>query len=97
MSMPTYVVLTTLTDHGRRTLRDNPGRIREVNAEMKAMGVTLKDQYALFGQYDFINIMEAPDDTVLTKALIQLASRGTASTMTLPATPTEEFIKRLGG
>jgi uncharacterized protein with GYD domain len=97
MSMPTYVVLTTLTDHGRKTLRDNPGRIREVNAEMKAMGVTLKDQYALFGQYDFVNIIEAPDDAVLTKMLIQLASRGTVSSMTLPATPTEEFIARLGG
>ncbi len=94
--MPTYVVLTTLTDHGRKTLRDNPGRIREVNAEMKALGVTLKDQYALFGQYDFINIVDAPDDAALTKMLIQLASRGTVSTMTLPATPTEEFIARLG-
>jgi uncharacterized protein with GYD domain len=97
MSMPTYVVLTTLTDHGRKTLRDNPGRIREVNDEMKAMGVTLKDQYALFGQYDFINIIDAPDDKVMTKTLMQLASRGTVSTLTLPATPTEEFIKRLGG
>jgi uncharacterized protein with GYD domain len=95
--MPTYVVLTNLTDEGRKTLRDYPGRIKEVNAELKAMGVTLKDQYALFGQYDFINIMEAPDDAVLTKALIQLTSRGTVSTMTLPATPTEEWAKRLGG
>jgi uncharacterized protein with GYD domain len=93
--MPTYLVLTTLTDEGRKTLRDNPTRIREVNDEMRAMGVTLKDQYALFGRYDFVNIMEAADDGVLTRALIQLASRGTASTMTLPATPTEEFIKRL--
>jgi uncharacterized protein with GYD domain len=95
--MPTYVVLTTLTDHGRKTLRDNPGRIREVNAEMKSMGVTLKDQYALFGQFDFINIIEAPDAAVLTKALMQLASRGTVSTLTLPATPTEDFIKTLEG
>jgi len=93
--MPTYVVLTTLTDHGRKTLRDNPGRIREVNAELKAMGVTLKDQYALFGQFDFVNILEAADNAALTKALMQLASRGTVSTLTLPATPTEDFIKSL--
>ena len=95
--MPTYVVLTTLTDDGRKTLRDNPARIREVNAEMKAMGVTVKDQYALFGQYDFVNILEAPDESVLTKMLLQIASRGTVSTITLPATPTEEFIARLEG
>ena len=95
--MPSYVVLTTLTDYGRKTVRANPRRILEVNAELKGMGVTLKDQYALFGQYDFVNIMEAPDDAVLTKALLQLASRGTVSTMTLPATPAEEWVKRLGG
>lgn len=95
--MPTYVVLVNLTDHGRKTLRDNPGRIREVNAELKAMGVTIKYQYAVFGPYDFVNIMEAPDDAVFTRALVQLAARGTASTVTLPATPTEEFIARLGG
>ncbi|MCL5733992.1 MAG: GYD domain-containing protein [Actinobacteria bacterium] len=95
--MPTYVVLTNLTDYGRKTVRDNPGRIHEVNAELKAMGVTLKDQYAVFGPYDFVNIMEAEDDGVLTKALIQLASRGTATTMTLPATPTDEWVKRIGG
>ena len=95
--MPNYVLLVNLTDHGRKTVRDNPNRITEVNAEMKAMGVTIKDQYAVFGPYDFISILEAPDDAVLTKALIQLASRGTASSMTRPATPTEEWIKRIGG
>ena len=95
--MPTYVLLVNLTDYGRKTVRDNPHRILEVNAELKSMGVTLKDQYALFGPYDFVSILEAADDEVLTKALLQLASRGTASTMTLPATPTDEFVKRLGG
>jgi uncharacterized protein with GYD domain len=95
--MPSYILLVNLTDQGRKTVRDNPHRIREVNAEMKAMGVTVKDQYALFGPYDFITIVEAPDDAVLTKALIQFASRGTASSTTLPATPTEEWIKRIGG
>jgi uncharacterized protein with GYD domain len=95
--MPTYVLLVNLTDHGRKTVRDNPNRIREVNAELEGMGVTIKDQYALFGPYDFISIVEAPDDSVLTKALIQFASRGTASSMTLPAIPTDEWIKNIGG
>ncbi len=95
--MPTYVLLVNLTDQGRKTVRDNPHRIQDVNAEMEAMGVTIKDQYALFGPYDFLSILEAPNDGVLTKALLQLASRGTASTMTLPATSTEEWVRRLGG
>jgi len=95
--MPVYVVLTTLTDEGRKTIRDNPHRIKEVNKEMAGMGVKLKEQYALFGQYDFINIVEAADDAVLMKMLMQLASRGTVSTLTLPATPTDEFVARLEG
>jgi len=94
--MATYVLLVNLTDHGRKTVRDNPQRILEVNAELKSMGVTIKDQYALFGPYDFMSVVEAADDAVLMKALIQFASRGTASSLTLPATPTEEWIKQIG-
>jgi uncharacterized protein with GYD domain len=93
--MPSYVLLVNLTDQGRKTVRDNPNRINEVNAELRASGVTIKDQYALFGPYDFVSILEAPDDGVLSRALLKFASRGTASTMTLPATPTEEWVKRL--
>lgn len=93
--MPTYVVLTTLTDEGRKTLLHNPGRIREVNKEIEAMGITLKDQYALLGHFDFVNILEAESNEAITRMAVQLGSRGTVSTLTLPAIPTNDFIAGL--
>ena len=93
--MPSYVVLTTLTDEGRKTLLHNPGRIREVNKEIAAMGITLKAQYALLGQFDFLNILEADSNEAVTRMAVQLGSRGTVSTLTLPAIPTDEFIAAL--
>lgn len=93
--MPTYVMLTTLTDEGRKTLMHNPARIREVNKEIEAMGITIKAQYALLGQFDFLNVLEAASNQAVTKMAVQLGSRGTVSTLTLPAIPTDEFITGL--
>lgn len=57
--MAIYVMLTNLTDEGRKTIKENPGRIKEVNKEVEAMGVKLLAQYALMGPYDFLNVLEA--------------------------------------
>jgi uncharacterized protein with GYD domain len=95
--MPIYVVLTTLTDEGRKTLLHNPGRIREVNKEIAEAGVTLKAQYALLGQFDFLNVLEAASNEAITKLAVQLGARGTVSTLTLPAIPTDDFIAGLEG
>jgi len=90
--MATYVMLTTLTDEGRKTIKENPKRIKEVNKEVEAMGVKILAQYALLGQYDFINVLEAPDNKTIAKVAITLGSRGTLQTMTLAALPLDEFI-----
>ena len=60
--MPIYVMLTTLTDEGRKTIKEKPERIKEVNKEVEAMGAKLLDQYALLGPYDFVNILDAPNN-----------------------------------
>ena len=93
--MPIYVVLTTLTDHGRKTIKDNPDRISEVNREMEAMGVKILAQYSLLGQFDFVNVLEAASNQAVTKVAVQLSSRGTVQTLTLPAMPIDEFIATL--
>ncbi len=90
--MPVYVMLTTLTDEGRKTVKDKPERIREVNKEVEAMGVKILTQYALLGQYDFINILEAPSNEAVTKVALELGARGTLQTMTLPAISLDDFI-----
>ncbi len=94
--MPTYAMLTTLTDEGRKTIKDKPERIKEVTKEVEAMGMKVLTQYVLLGQYDFINIVEAPDNESIARLAVELGSRGTIQVMTLPAIPIDEFIAKLG-
>ena len=93
--MPIYLMLTTLTDEGRKAIKENPDRIKEVNKEVEYMGVKIIDQYALLGQYDFVNIVEAPNNEVVAKLAIELSARGTVQTLTLAAMPLDNFITYL--
>ena len=93
--MATYVMLTTLTDEGRKTVRQNPERIGEVNKEVEAMGAKVVAQYVLMGQYDFVNILEAPDNETMVRVAIELGSRGTLQTMTMAAMSLDEFVATL--
>jgi len=95
VAMPIYCMLTTLTDRGRKTIRENPDRIKEVNKEIEYMGVKIIDQYALLGQYDFVNIVEAPNNEVIAKLSVELSARGTIQTMTLAAMPLDNFVDYL--
>ena len=93
--MGIYIMLTNLTDEGRKTIRHNPERIKEVNKEVEAMGVKVIAQYAVMGQYDFVNIVDAPDNDTVVKVAIELGSRGTLQTMTLAAMTIDELVSTL--
>lgn len=95
--MPKYVMLSTLGPDGHARLRDNPARLREVNADVEAMGVRVLDQYALLGQYDFLNILEAPDERTMARVASTLSARGTLKTVTLQAVDVEAFIDAMDG
>ena len=93
--MAIYVMLTTLTDEGRKTVKEKPERIKDVNREVEALGVKILSQYFLLGPYDFVNILEAPDNEVISKVAIELGARGTLQTMTMAAMNLDDFIKAL--
>ncbi|NWF77644.1 MAG: GYD domain-containing protein [Chloroflexi bacterium] len=93
--MAKFVMLTTLTDEGRKTVMENPGRIKEVNKEVEAMGVKILAQYAVLGPYDFVNILEAPSNEAISKVAVTLGARGTLQTMTLAAMDVDAFIASL--
>jgi len=93
--MATYIMLSTLTDEGRKTLKERPDRLQEVNREIEAMGGRVTQQYAVLGGYDFINILEAPDNETVARISVELGSRGTVTLTTLPAMPVDEFTKML--
>ncbi|HEV2753163.1 MAG TPA: GYD domain-containing protein [Solirubrobacteraceae bacterium] len=93
--MPTYVMLSTLSAEGVQTIRNNPARIREVNSEIEQLGATVKAQWATLGRFDFVNVVEAPDDATMSRVSLELGARGTAKYETLAAIPVDEFIAQL--
>ena len=94
-AMPHYLILSTLTDEGLRTIKQKPERIMEVNREIETMGIKVHKQYALLGQFDFANIVEAPDNEAIIRMSVEIGSRGTVHLVTLPALPIEEFVKKV--
>lgn len=93
--MATYVMLTTLGPGGWETVRKNPDRILEVRAEVESFGLKVLAQYALMGQYDFLNLIEAPDEQTMARAAIELAARGTMRTTTMQAIAVEDLVTSL--
>ncbi len=88
-------MLTTLTDEGRKTLKENPERLKEVNEEVEKMGAKILSQYALLGPYDFVNILEVPDSETVYKISVELGARGTLKIETLAALSVDELIDSL--
>ncbi|TAN43968.1 MAG: GYD domain-containing protein [Candidatus Methanoperedens sp.] len=93
--MARYIIISTLTDEGAKTLKKNPGRVKEVNAELKDLGLNVLDQYVVLGNFDFLSIVEADDEAAITKAIVELLSRGSIRTVTYRAIPMNEFIESL--
>ncbi len=89
--MPTYIMLANLTPDGVQTVKNNPQRIKEV----KQLGATVKAQWATLGRFDFVNIVEAPDEQTMARVSLELGSRGTVSYETLAAIPVDDFISSL--
>ena len=95
--MPTYVLLSNLTDEGAKALKANPKRLQEVNKEIEKFGAKVTAQYAVLGLYDFVSIVECPDNETIARVSVELASRGSVRLITLPAMPVANFVRNLKG
>ena len=93
--MSVYLMLTTLTDAGRKAIQEDPERLREINREVEYMGVKIITQYALLGQYDFVNILEAPSNEAVARLAIRLSAKGTTQTLTLAAITLDDLVDAL--
>ncbi len=93
--MAVYIMLSTLSESGRKVLRERPGWIKKVNADVKRMGARVVAQYAVLGPYDFVTVVEAPDNAAISRVSVELGARGGVAGMTLAAIPLDEFIARL--
>lgn len=93
--MPTYIMLATLSSEGVQTVKNNPNRIKEVNTEVEQLGADVKAQWATLGQYDFVSVVEVPDDKTMARVSLELGSRGTGRYESLSAIPIDDFIGSL--
>ena len=93
--MSVYVMLTSLTDAGRKATDEDPDSLREINKEMEYMGVKILAQYALLGQYDFVSILEAPSNEAVARLATRLSGKGTMQTLTMAAMKLDDLIAAL--
>ncbi len=93
--MPTYLMLTTLTEKGVQTLNSNPARLREVNRDIEELGARVLHQWACLGEYDFVSVLDAPDDLTVMKLSVQLGARGSVKFETLPLVAVDELLTSL--
>ena len=93
--MPIYILLSSLSTQGVQTLKANPDRLREVNRDVEELGARVLHQWATLGEYDFVNVVEAPDLATVARISVALGARGSTRIETLPALTIDEFIATL--
>ncbi len=93
LKVNTYIMFSKLTERGRDRVRTHPERILEVNHEVEMRGCHVVAQYAMMGDYDFVTIIEAPDNGEMSRIAIELGARGTIDTTTYSAIPINDFIE----
>src|SRR5919109_459312 len=95
-AMPTYILLSSLTPQGVQTLKSNPDRLREVNKDVEELGAKVVHQWATLGEYDFVNVVEAPDSATIARVSVALGARGSTKIRTLTALTIDEFLGAVG-
>jgi uncharacterized protein with GYD domain len=95
--VPLYLMLTSLTEKGRQTLNANPARLREVNRDVEALGAKVLHQWASLGEYDFVNVVEAPDELTMARLSLELGARGSVKFQTLPLLQVDDLLAALEG
>jgi uncharacterized protein with GYD domain len=95
--MPTYIMLTTLTDQGLQTLRSNPQRLRAVNRDVEALGAKVLHQWACLGPFDFVNVIEAPDAATVSRISVELGARGSAKLQSYELLSIDDLLGAIEG
>ena len=93
--MPTYIILSNLSDQGLQTLQANPDRLREVNKDVEELGARVLHQWFLLGPYDFVNVIEAPDATTVARVAVALGARGSTRMQSFEAIEADQLLSAL--
>ncbi|MGB7623310.1 MAG: GYD domain-containing protein [Terriglobia bacterium] len=95
--MPTYITLTRWTQQGVEKVKESPARLDEFKKLVKSLGGEVKGFYMVTGRYDLVIVTEAPNDDVVAKVALVMASKGGVRSETLRAFTEDEFRKIIGG
>ena len=93
--MPTYVVLYSFTDQGRKHAKETVQRAREAREENARRGFEVRGLYWTQGQYDLVAIVDAPDEQAMIAGLFNIAGAGNVKSETLRAFTEEEMEQAL--
>jgi uncharacterized protein with GYD domain len=93
--VPIYILLSRLSQQGIQTVQTNPDRLREVNRDVEELGAKVLHQWATLGEFDFVNVVEAPDTATIAKVSVALGARGSTRIETLPALTIDEFVRSI--
>ncbi|MCD4687194.1 MAG: GYD domain-containing protein [Anaerolineae bacterium] len=93
--MPVYILLSKLTETGVARVMEDPARLRAIGMEIEHLGVTVLETYATLGEYDFVHVIDAPDNETIARVSMELISRGNLKPLTLPTISVNDFISRL--
>jgi uncharacterized protein with GYD domain len=95
--MATYIILSRFSP---RAFAD-PKELRKLSEEVsrrirrECRKVRWRESYATMGRFDVVDVVEADDPQEVARAATLIRAYGHASTETLPATPWNDFLKRL--
>jgi uncharacterized protein with GYD domain len=95
--MPTYYVLGRYTQQGMRDIKGAPQRIADARRMAQGSGVEMTSFQLTLGRYDFVAVIQAPDDETLARYVLATAARGNVTTETLRAFSEEETGKIISG
>ena len=95
--MATYVVLATMTDQGVRSVKDLPRRLDNADETVKAFGGTIKDLYFAMGPYNYVVVVEAPDDEAVARGVLTIGSQGNVRTQTFRVFDRDEALRLAEG
>lgn len=93
--MPTYITLLNWTDQGVRAVKESPQRLDAAKEAIAQVGGRFVGFYMVFGDYDLVSIVEAPDDETYARFLLTLAAQGNVRTKTLKAFTEDEYRRIL--
>ena len=68
-----------------------------MNRDVEELGAKVLHQWAALGEYDFVNVVEAPDDLTMANLSLTLGARGSAKFESLTLLPVDDLLTSLEG